>query len=605
MLVLPIAALLASFHVDYATYLGGSIDDLARATTVDSVGNLYVTGSTDSPNFPLTSTAYGVPSQGNGCAFVTKLNPSGTAVVWSICLTGMISEAIALDAAGDVYVLVYGSIIKFAPGADHIIYSKALSDSASGSAVDPAGNAYAVGSATAEFVTTPGVYQPNLAPETCYYGLGGEIPGPCTDAFVIKLSPDGSTAWATFLGGSGPDGATAIAVDSHGNAWITGATVSPNFPVTANAWQATFHGEVDLGILRLGDAFVAELDPTGARLLYSTYLGGSAQDSGFAIAVDSAGAAYVGGGTSSPDFPTTPGVLQPTLTSLLPGPTYSSEFVIKFSATGSVVYSTFAPGPQTNQILVDAQGDAYIPGTLVSANGSPNTSLTVIAPDGSAIVHSVPVPGVIALDMQGSVYAAASSQGYVFFPTPGALQSTFGGGTYDVTLTKIDFASPQSPFVAAILNAANFRSGTLQFYQVFQIAPGEIITLFGIGFDSNTRLLFDGTPAPILYVQANQINAVVPFEVSSPYTAITLQGAGQTFGPGRMQVFGAGPALFTEDGSGGGQAAVLNQDSSLNSASNPASRGSTISVVTVHVVRAGMGAGKLQQSDDDGSVRPQ
>jgi hypothetical protein len=127
--VLPLLALLASFHVDYATYLGGSIDDLVRATTVDSTGNLYVIGSTDSPNFPLTSTAYGAPSQNNGCAFVTKLNPSATAVVWSICLTGMISEAIALDATGDVYVLVYdatgiSSIIKFAPGADHMIYSK-------------------------------------------------------------------------------------------------------------------------------------------------------------------------------------------------------------------------------------------------------------------------------------------------------------------------------------------------------------------------------------------------------------------------------------------------------------------------------------------------
>lgn len=599
--VLPLLALLASFHVDYATYLGGSIDDLVRATTVDSAGNLYVTGSTDSPNFPLTSTAYGAPTKGNGCAFVTKLNPGATAVVWSICLTGMISDAIALDAAGNVYVLEHtndptaataSSIIKFAPGSDHIIYSKALGDYAPGLTVDSAGNAYAVGSAAAEFVTTPGVYQPNLAPGTCGYGLEGDNPGPCTDAFVMKLSPDGSTAWATFLGGSGPDGAVAVAVDSQGNVWITGATVSPNFPVTPNAWQSTFHGEVDIGPERYGDAFVAELNATGAKLLYSTYLGGSEWDTGFAIAVDSAGAAYVGGLTQSLDFPITPGALQSTFA----GIPESSAFVTKFSAAGSVVYSIFAPGPEASQIMVDAQSRVYIPSAASDPQGK-STAFSVIAPDGSALLKTVPVAGWMALDPQGSVYAAANSLGYVFFPTPGALQSTFGGGTYDVAITKLDFSSPPSPFVAAIVNAANLRSGTPQFYQVFQIAPGEIITLFGAGFDSTTRLLFDGTPAPVVYMQANQINAVVPFEVNSPYTAITLQGAGQTFGPGRMQVFGAVPGLFTADGSGVGQAAVLNQDGSLNSASNPAARGSTISVFMT-------GAGLMTPRQQDGSITP-
>src|SRR5260370_25513366 len=105
MLALPFLLLLTNFHVDYATYLGGSVDEHAVAIAADSTSNVYVTGITDSPNFPLTSTAFGTPSQGNACAFVTKLNPGATALVWSVCLANMTPGAIALDAIGDVYVL--------------------------------------------------------------------------------------------------------------------------------------------------------------------------------------------------------------------------------------------------------------------------------------------------------------------------------------------------------------------------------------------------------------------------------------------------------------------------------------------------------------------
>jgi len=105
---------------------------------------------------------------------------------------------------------------------------------------------------------------------------------------------------------------------------------------------------------------------------------------------------------------------------------------------------------------------------------------------------------------------------------------------------------------------------------VFDVAPGEIVTIFGNGFDTGTRILFDATPAPILYVQSDQINAVVPFGVAGPTTGITLQAASQTFGPGTMNVFDAVPALFTADGTGHGQAAILNQDGTVNSTANPA-----------------------------------
>jgi len=131
--------------------------------------------------------------------------------------------------------------------------------------------------------------------------------GPCPNAFITKLSASGSLVWTTYLGGSGPDDAHAIAVDGTGNVWVAGETVSPDFPTTSGAISRTLHGETDLGPLRYGDAFAAKLDASGSHLLYSTYLGGSGPDGASGIAIDGSGAVYIAGGTQSADFPTTAG----------------------------------------------------------------------------------------------------------------------------------------------------------------------------------------------------------------------------------------------------------------------------------------------------------
>ena len=131
----------------------------------------------------------------------------------------------------------------------------------SGIATDPYGAVYLTGSGTS-LATTAGAYQPALTPGVCH---GGNGPGvPCSNAVVVKISHYGAIVYATYLGGWGPDSASAIAIDSYGDAWITGTAVSPNFPTTPNALQSAFHGEIDLGPERFGDAFVAELDPTPA-----------------------------------------------------------------------------------------------------------------------------------------------------------------------------------------------------------------------------------------------------------------------------------------------------------------------------------------------------
>ncbi len=352
----------ASFHVDYATFLGGSVDDQPAGITVDSVGNAYLVGTTTSPDFPLTSTAFGSAASGQGCAYVAKINPTGSGAVWSVCLANSKGNAIALDASGNVYVLTNSSTVtKLTAAADKIVYTKTIAASANGIAADAGGNAYVVGSAVQGFATTAGAYQPTLAPGTCY--PRPTTPVPCSDAFVMKLAADGGVAYATYLGGSGPDQANAVGVDSQGNAWITGQTVSPNFPISPDALQTMFHGEVDEGPVQYGDAFVTKLDPTGGKLLYSTYLGGSAPDAGLAIAVDGAGAAYVGGATQSTDFPTTPGVVQRVYGGgdLIPSLASGDAFVVKFNPAGSLAYATYLGGPQYESaavIGVDSQGDA-------------------------------------------------------------------------------------------------------------------------------------------------------------------------------------------------------------------------------------------------------
>ncbi len=586
----------AAFHVDYATFLGGSADEQPTGIAVDSAGNTYLVGTTTSPDFPLTSSAFGSAASGQNCAFVTKINPTGTGIVWSVCLANSKGNAISLDGSGNVYVLTNSSTVsKLSAAADKIVYKQTVSGTVSAIAADATGNVYVAGSAGQGFPTTAGAFQKILAPGTCNSATLPLVnPYPCPDAIVVKLATDGSVVYATYLGGSGPDQANAIAVDSGGNVWVTGGTVSPNFPVTPGAFDSTFGGEIDLGPLQFGDAFAAKLDPTGSKLLYSTYLGGSAADSGFAITVDSAGSAYVGGSTQSANFPTTPGVIQSAYGGGDSDPSLSAgdAFVAKFNSSGGIVYATYLGGPQYDSataIAADAQGNAYVcafAGTL-----------SELSADGSHLVTSASISGDLAVDAQGSVYLSQASLGSAFFPSPGAYQSSFSGGTYDVTLVKIDFQHAASPWMASILSAAGLRSGTPSYFPVFDVAPGEIISVFGSGFDTGTRLLFDGTAAPILYVGGGQINAVVPFEVKAPITNITLTGAGQTFGPGTMNVLAAVPALFTDDDSGKGQAAILNQDGSVNSASNPAARGSVISVFMT-------GAGRMTPGQADGSLGP-
>jgi hypothetical protein len=294
----------------YSTYIGGSDGQGGLAIAVDGSGNAYVTGSTSSLDYDVTPGAFQTTNGGQSDVFVTKLNATGTALVYSTYIGGSWYD--------------YGNAI----------------------AVDGSGNAYVTGyTESTNYDVTPGAFQTTRG--------GGR------DVFVTKLNATGTAlVYSTYIGGGRDDYGNAIAVDGSGNAYVTGSTWSTDYDVTPGAFQTTNGGERDV--------FVTKLNATGTALVYSTYIGGSRDDYGNAIAVDGSGNAYVTGSTWSTDYDVTPGAFQTT------NGGYSDVFVTKLNATGTaLVYSTYIGGSDTDRgraIAVDGSGNAYVAGTTYSTN---------------------------------------------------------------------------------------------------------------------------------------------------------------------------------------------------------------------------------------------
>ena len=275
--------------LSYSTYLGGSGDEQGNLIAVDSAGNAYVTGRTASSDFPTTSGALDSNLSGTQDGFVTKLNPSGSALVYSTYLGGSgvdDGETITVDSNFNAYVT------GITASSDFPTTSGAV-DTTFGGAED----AYVPGFTTSsDFPTSAGAADTTL--------------GGTQDAFVTKLNASGSAlAYSTYLGGSADESVPfGIAVDRSFNAYVTSRTFSSDFPTTPDAFDSTLGGTQD--------AFVTKLNPSGSALAYSTYLGGSGTDLGVGIALDSASpnpSAYIIGATGSSDFPTTPGVFDTSL----------------------------------------------------------------------------------------------------------------------------------------------------------------------------------------------------------------------------------------------------------------------------------------------------
>jgi len=403
----------------YSTYLGGGNIDDGESIAVDGAGAAYVAGLTSSAYFPTTLGALDTSHNGGVDAYVAKLAPSGASLVYSTYLGGSrVDAGVGID-------------------------------------VDPTGAAYMTGRTFSEdFPTTPG------ALDTSYNGG--------VDAFVAKLAPSGgSLVYSTYLGGSGREDGTGIAVDAAGSAYVTGETASAGFPTTPAALDTSHNGGVD--------AFVTNVAASGASLVYSTYLGGSDPDNGLGIAVDDAGSAYVTGDTGSADFPTTPGAFDTSFGGA------TDAFVAKLAANGaSRAYSSYLGGGDLDQgsgIAVDAVGSAYVTGATFSADfpttaGAFDTSLggindafvTKVAASGASLAYSAYLGGsddegedAIAVDAAGGAYITGDTSSVDFPTTPGAPDTSYNGGV-DALVTKVA-ASGASLVYSTYLGGSDPDSG--------------------------------------------------------------------------------------------------------------------------------------------------
>lgn len=462
----------------YSTYLGGSGSDQGHAVAVDASGSAFVTGlAFDSTDFPTTPGAFDVTIGGGTDAFVTKLDPAGSALVYSTFLGGDNTDqgrGIAVDAAGAAYVTGFTAssdfpttsgafdtgynpglapwdafVTKLDPAGSALLYSTYLGGTSTdfGHAidVDASGSAYVTGmTQSSDFPTTPGAFDPT-DPDSA-------------DAFVTKLNPAGSAplVYSTYLGGDGADFGQGIAVDVSGSAYVTGRG-SDNFPTTSGAFDTTAGNT---------DAFVTKVDPAGASLLYSTFIGGTTgfdADVGWGIAVDGLGHAYVTGSTVSSSFPTTLGAYDSTFNG------GNDAFVTKLNPMGSdLVYSTYLGGAGADLgfgVGVDLSGNAHVTGFTDSAdfpttpgafdptpNGNFDAFTSELNPAGTApLVNSTYLGGSsvdsgngIAVDASGSAYVAGFTSSADFPTTPGAYDTVLDG-TEDAFVTKIGEAGAGPP----------------------------------------------------------------------------------------------------------------------------------------------------------------
>ena len=348
----------------YSTLFGGSEDDSGASIAVDPSGNIFVTGSTQSTDFPTTPNAYDRtfnPGRSFGWrtwdAFVVKFDPRGS--------------------------LVYST---FLGGRD--------SDLGTSIAVDASGHAFVTGETfSRDFPTTPGAY-----------ATGGLLFWFQSDVFVAKLNPEGTDlVFSTVIGGGDYDIARALAVDAEGSVHVAGETSSRDFPTTPGAFDPTPHG-----VGGVFDAFVFKLAPDGTRLVFSTYVGGEIYDQAFAIAVDSDGNAHVAGGTLSRDFPTTPGAYDRALGNGGEDEEYDA-FVLGLGPTGDLRYSTFLGGTRPEVALavsLDGSDSVHVAGGTasddfpisagafdVTFNGFADVFVAKLERDGSGLNYSTYLGG--------------------------------------------------------------------------------------------------------------------------------------------------------------------------------------------------------------------
>jgi uncharacterized protein (TIGR03437 family) len=569
----------------YSTVIGGLGEEGGQGIAIDASGNAYVTGSTTSLNFPIVGGFQPLPTtvtdnNGNSNitqeAFVLKLNAQGTALVYSSYLGGSGSEtgrAIAVDGAGNAYFTGITTSLDFPvvnpiqrtkgdqstfnndafvakvnPTGSALVYSTFLGgasdDQATAIAVDAAGNVYVTGQTQSINFPVLNAFQPARS-------------GTSTDAFVTKINAAGTAyVYSTYLGGSNTDNSNAIAVDSSGNAYITGSTVSRDFPVVPSQ-QLT------------GTGFIAKFSANGSSLVYSKPFGGSGSDTAFAIAVDAAGNAYVTGQTTSNNYPL---VNAPEgLTDIaLNGAFFQVGFVTKLSSDGNtILYSTVLGGGSDvgSGIAVDSANSVYVTGQTSSFN----------------------------------------------FPTVNPFQQLIGGGT-DMFVAKLIDGTQPSPaiFAGGVVNGGSYR---LASDPAGAVAPGTLVAIFGTNLAPASRysttlplpttlfggsITFNGVSAPLFYVSATQFNAQIPFTTPTGAATVQVKRNDGTSATQTITLAAVSPGIFFSPQTGSTTplgAIVHSKDFSFITALAPAVPGEYVSIFCT-------GLGALQTPVATGAIPP-
>jgi hypothetical protein len=511
----------------YSTFFGGNSSATAWAIAVDTNGFVYIAGQTLSTVF-----------------YPSSFQPNFSGGTY----------------AGDAFVAKFGN------QASNLIYFTYLGgsadDSAASIAVDGAGDAFVTGfTDSANFPTTTNALHRTIG--------GPPTPsGYYNDAFVSELNPGGSNlVYSTFLGGSGPDAGTGIALDSSNNIYVTGYTGSTNFPTTPNAFQKQLGCPYySYAPYYFNNAFVAEISASGTNLLYSSYFGGGNFDVGESIAVDSSNYVYMAGFTASTNFPNTNAFQQYLNLSPIPTSAYDA-FVAKFmpSCTG-LVYSTFLGGTNNDvayHLAVDGSGNAYVTGWTVStlfpntARNVPglynglinndilgypvitNSFLTQITWNGSnaAIGYSAVFGGTnygsdlahgVALDPSGDAFVvgASSTTNFPSFNTPGLLSTTNSGYT-DAFVIAFN-TNCSAILYSGYLGGSSYDSG-------FGIAVDSLTNAYIVGLTSSSNFPTLNPFQPLLRGTSDAFLSEIGWTVLPP--EITTQPTNQGVAVGSTATF--------------------------------------------------------------------
>lgn len=533
----------------YSTFLGGSNEDYPRHIAVDSAGNAYIAGYTYSSDFPTTPGAYQTSSSFTD--FITKLNPSGSALVYSTYINAGDIYGLAVDGSGNVLIAgattaglpttvgAYdtvmsgpedGYVLKLNATGSALVYGTYLGgsnwDSVRALALDSTGAAYVTGFTNSDFPVTAGAY------DTTYNG-GLE------DIFVAKLSPTGSTlVYSTYVGGSLVESASAIAVDGSNNVYISGLVQYTGFPTTAGAYDTTFNGATDL--------IAFKLNATGSALLYSTYLGGSGDDTVSDMKVDGSGSVYLFGNTPSSNFPTTSGAYDRALDS-----SYAT-FLTKLNASGSALgYSTYLEAANATTIAtalaINGSGNAYLAGSVYGSGANPSFPTTPGAYDtsfgltddqdlfitkfnasGNALLYSTLFGSDngseetvdMAVDGSGDVLVVGHAYETGVPTTAGAYDRSYNGYTDGFVLKLHPDNAPTISAIADQITNEDTSTGPLSFTIADMETPTSSLTISGsssnTGLIPTSNIVFGGSGA-------SRTLTVTPAANQSGAATITVQ----------------------------------------------------------------------------------